>query len=76
MTSSFCCCSPCTFSAADRAEHVLEPRAPHLRGDHLGGDRQRREDPRERAGRLGVVGLLLQDVGLQRDELAGAVTGS
>ena len=54
--------------AADRAEHVVEARAPHVRRDHLRRDRERREDPRERAGGLGVVLLLLQDVGLQRDE--------
>ncbi|MFO1427479.1 MAG: hypothetical protein U1F11_11020 [Steroidobacteraceae bacterium] len=54
--------------AADVAEHVLEPRAPHLVGDHLGGDGQRREDPGEGALGLGMLALLLEHVCLQRHD--------
>src|SRR5690606_18837860 len=54
------------------AQHVLEAGAAHLCGDHLGGDRQRREYPGECTGGLGGSLLLLQDVRLDGDERADA----
>ncbi len=57
---------------ADRAEHIIQPRAAHMRCNHLGGDRQRRQDPGKLAAGLGIARLLLQDVSLQRDDLGGA----
>jgi len=54
-------------------QHVVEPGAAHLRGDHLRRDGQRGENPRERPRRLGKALMLLQDVSLQGDEGAGRV---
>ena len=48
--------------AAVVAEHVFDPGVAHLGGDRLGGERDRREDPRQVARGGGIAGFFVEDV--------------